>query len=479
MILNKFLDKTVEAAKESARQIYADDYSKLKSITSEKGDDNGQGSPEQDQQNSSRREKKETTSKDGVVFERSGTTKPAANEKSKDINSKLASIRKYAAQQTNEQIDDGNEWESSPDKKELKESLSDPAPKKATPLYSRKDIRPKPKPKPADDKKKQEPSASDAQKAKKSTDPDQLMDQPVSKLPNDGPEESEASAEKNRDADLHKRLDRLESLMHLSLSSGYAQFSNHPLFHKLLHKGVPQKLVNNWFDTLSQQGIDPDFRGQLFRSKLALLIQDLLEASKAKAPNEVLLFCGRSGTGKTQLIMKLCQHSSFFTNKKIAVANFNPMPNKQYYYNVLAPFCGDNGIDYYQVSGAKEVKNLINRWDGYDHILIDTPAIEVEGQRRMEKILAIKETLAPHREIETQYLINTAVNGNAFNDPLGVEVEADHIALTHIDQSIKWGKTMQLISNTDYRLRYLSSGPTIAGSLLPFDPEKFAQKLIR
>ncbi|WP_138430777.1 hypothetical protein [Fodinibius saliphilus] len=479
MKLNKFLGKTVEAAKQSARQIYADDYSQLKSVVPDKDNDNGQGSSKEHAQENNSRDDQETATKPnkGVVFERSGASQADSNKATKKIDSKLASIRKYAAQQTSEQIDHSNEWKSTPDKEELTKSLSNPTAQKAPPIYSRKDIRPKAKS--AGTKEKRIKNSSDKKKEKKSVQQNQLMDQPVSKLPNDGPKNTETETQEHSNADLHKRLDRLESLMHLSLSSGYGQFCDHPLFHKLLHKGVPQKLVNNWFDTLNQQGIDPDFRPQLFQSKLALLIQDLLEGSKAATEDDILLFCGRSGTGKTQLIMKLCQHSSFFQNKNIAVANFNPMPGKQLYYSVLAPYCKNNDIDYYQVSGVEEVNNFQNRWNTYDHILIDTPAIEVEGQHRMEKILAIKETLSAIRGVETQYLINTAINGNAFNDPLGVEVEADHIALTHIDQSIKWGKTMQLITNTDYKLRYISSGPTIAGNLLPFDPEKFAQKLIR
>jgi signal recognition particle GTPase len=75
--------------------------------------------------------------------------------------------------------------------------------------------------------------------------------------------------------------------------------------------------------------------------------------------------------------------------------------------------------------------------------------------------------------------VNTSISGTAFNDPLAKDIEADHIALTHIDQSLKWGKTVQLLANTDYKLRYISSGPSILSDLLPFKPEKFARKLLR
>lgn len=491
MNLNKFIDKTLEAAKQSALQIYGDDYSHLKNAISgddEKSNGNQQQDARQKEETnaSAKKQPKKSTAKQGVVFERSTSRAPSKEKQAPDtgISKKLDSIRRYAAEQSN---DDAEAFGLTDTKQKSKEPISSPnaqkgSHKSSNQLYSRKDLRPNKNRLPSNVQPRKtaaakEQSAEEDQKhgPRYDTFTNELPDgvTPIAEMPM-----SSDNTTQENSADLHKRLDRLESLVHLALSVPDAPFSDHPLLHKLVHKGVAQKLIRNWFETIAQQGVNPEQKPELFCSKLLGLIKDLLQQSKAEDAGKVLLFTGRSGAGKTHLMMKLAANSHFMGEKNVALALVmaNGQKNK---YSILEPFCNDHDIDFFSIQNADQAADYDETWTSYDHVLIDTPALDTGGSSVINAIDNLKKTLQSHGEIETHYLVNTALNGIAFNDPLAQEISADHIALTHIDQSSKWGQTVQLIANTQYKLRYISSGPAIEGDLLPFNPKKFARKLLR
>lgn len=495
MILNEFIDKTFKAAKQSALQIYGDDFTKIKDMMAEdeENDENHSSEDKQKKHKAKSPNKNQTTkqkSSSGVVFERSAKTKPSKkNSSTKKLDEKLDSIRKYAAQQTRrnatKSIDkmDGSD-DATPPITENKQKSASKQPS-INKVYSRKDIRQQT----SDDQKNKstsqefdsvtlnnmEPSSQNEQEP--------LYDKFVEELPNGvSPvaDTQEKQTEENNSDDIHKRLDRLESLMHLALSTPDTAYAEHPLFHKLLHKGVSQKLIRKWFESVIEQGIQPTQQPKLFHSKLLQRIDELLTQSKAGIPAKGMLFAGRSGSGKTHLIMKLASMTELVNDKEITIVSFAPAEGStKNKYSILEPYCNDQGIDFYQIQRTDQAKAVIPKWKHYDHILIDTPSLEMEGESLIESITTFIKELNKEFKTETHYLVNTAVNGTAFNDPLAKDIQADHIALTHIDQALKWGKTVQLLANTDYKLRYISSGPTITKNILPFNPEKFARKLLR
>ncbi|PAU94607.1 hypothetical protein CK503_07380 [Aliifodinibius salipaludis] len=498
MILSKFIDKTFKAAKESALQIYGDDYSNLKDVVPGKEEDDGNNASDKrkKKQSKSENKKRPVTQKAtrGVVFERSAGAKPDNKDSSnKKLEKKLESIRKYAAQQTKENTRESfNKADATTDAKPAittnkKNSTSEQ--QSINDVYSRKDIRNRTSAVKRRNSQKETPKQEFETVTLNNMEPpsesDLLYDKFVEELPNGvspvaHSKEEQTDAKNSDDDAIHKRLDRLESLIHLALSTPDTAYSEHPLFHKLLHKGVSQKLIRGWFEHIIEQGIQPAQQPQLFYSKLLQHIDELLQQSKAGNPKRIMLFAGRSGSGKTHLIMKLASLPLFAANKQIAIASFAPTNGStKNRYSILAPFCNDQGIDFYHIESTEQVKAVAPKWKNYDHVLIDTPSLEMEGQSLIEDIASLKNEFYNKMGIETHYLVNTAVNGTAFNDPLAKDIEADHIALSHIDQSLKWGKTVQLLANTDYKLRYISSGPSIMSDLLPFKPEKFARKLLR
>lgn len=498
MSLNNFIDKTLKAAKQSAQQIYGDDFSKLKEINSEDNEEQKRGFSDgqeafDKEEAPSKEELAENTTQEGVVFERSGSEPQLKNENSStEINGKLDSIRQYAAEQNNGNREErSNNREASSSKKGSGETDNRPQmkiPKPVSELYSRKDIRPRKQENKTDSKKsnKQPDDNKGEKNHQKGTEPDskELYDQLVKDLPNgvsDPSNDSDREEKQTKDKqDLHERLERLESLIEGKLSFSRDERANHPIYHKLMERGVPPQLITSWFERIKQEGVDPDQQHELFRSKMLHLISKKLQASQAGPTAKMLLFTGRSGSGKSQLVLKLITLSHFLETDDVAVVSFVPDKNfTKQSYSIVKPFCHENNIDFYQIESTEEAADYRSKWKSYDHVLFETPALETGGESLITAINRLKNELQSQATVETHYLVNTSVQGVAFNDPLANDVAADHVTLTHIDRSTKWGKTIPLLLNTDYRLRYISCGPSLSGDLLPFDANKFTRKLLR
>lgn len=469
MILNKFLDKTIETAKQSALQMYGYNLTELKSILHDEDGDEGsrKNSSQQKKKNENKHLPTAQRKRAGVTFERSTRTdsKNSSNDDvDNDIESKLTAIRKYAAEQTASNAAEMSHWEgnSSNDNGSQKQSTTSKR------LYSRKDIR---------SQAKKTDNKITAMKSKDHGDSSRTVssiDQKQFSFKHENKSEKE-----EEERSLHQRLDRLESLMHLTLSSDDLSYASHPAFHKLLHKGVPKRLISKWFHTISDQSIHPNKQEELFQSKLSSIIQEEISGIHSGNPKKLLLFTGRSGSGKTSMVMKLSQQSHLFEEQDIAVASIVPDDNtKLNYYTILDPFCKDHDIPYYRLKNEQELDTLSKEWKSFDHILIDTPSIELIDEFFFKQFVNIKQKLLSLYEMETHYLVNTAVNGVAFNDPLAVQVKADHLAFTHIDQSNKWGRTVQLLIQSDYGLRFINSSESVEDEIDIFKPELFAKKLL-
>jgi len=464
MIMNNFLDKTIRAAKQSALQIYGDDFSELALLLYE---------DEEPERKKEKQDHQNTPQKHGIIFERSSE---AGNKTDKyNGSSTLQSLRKYAAQQSSTEAEEIKNWDttdSSPRKENKTSSVSKQ-------LYSRKDVRKQPN---KDVSESNTQSAGNKVKAAKKRedqeDTTKSNTSPVDKTPKQDTE-TEAKEENLTDTsgNLLDRINKLESLVQLMLSPEDRIYASHPVYHKLLHKGVPKRMVTKWFDTICEQGIHPGNQKGLFKSKLQHTIRNLLSAAQSDRLSRLLLFSGRSGSGKTSLIMKLCRHTDFLQGKKIAIAAIHPS-NKDY-YTVLGPFCRDQDIPYYPIDADTSFGQLQGEWKSFDHVLIDTPSLEMEASGLVKTITDLRFELKDQMDLDIHYLINTAVDSNAFNDPLAAEIDANHIVLSHLDNSNKWGRAMQLIAQTDYSIRFISGGETIPDGLLPFDPELFTEKLLR
>lgn len=504
MILKNVFGNTIEAAKKSARQMYGDDFlvieaneddgsgkSSITIFSDEKKKDNEQP-PSNPHEKSTKKQPTPgfTEDNEGVKFERTSPNQ----EKSTPGNNKkdrLSSLRQYARQ-----LDNSNQFGNS-EEPASRAFRSNGAPNEntkgnngdITSAYGRAAAR---KPLKEDGESKK-PAAHEKKYEKADHSKDNLeaendfithfkqtessrekQQRPLVVSPNRN-EQREVNA-------LHKRFDKLEALLDSALISANLDYASHPAFQQLVHTGINTTVIAGWFSKIIEKGIDPYNQPEQFMVKLAAIIRDALGEPKLDEPQKYMLFVGPSGSGKTSLIMKLSQHPELMENKKIAVISMLPQKvSSTPYYTILKPFCKDYGLPYFEIQNGKDVNDHLDIWEEFDHVLIDTPTINIERENSFRDFWKIRQILTPVTPLEIHYVVNASLNKFYFRNSSATHhpLQPDHVAITHLDEVSEWGPVIPFLQEMGCTARYVSNGEGSPNSLGEFDPRWFAQRILQ
>lgn len=510
MILKNVFGKTIEAAKKSAQQMYGDDF-----LVIESNDGNGSGKASITIFSDEKKKKKEHTSANpksapekkelkpennteenpGVMFERTTPKKEESLPKEK-TEDKLSSLRKFAQQLDNPELNKKNEETgngtfnfSETNNGNLNGTNGHHQNGNGTSAYGRAAVRNplngngEQKTPPAQQKGSDIPEYPEDKSAsgngflthfKQTESSREKQQRPLVVTPNRN-EQREINA-------LHKRFDKLEALLDSALISANLDYASHPAFQQLVHTGINTSVIAGWFSKIIEKGIDPYDQPEQFMVKLAGIIRNALGEPKLDKPQKYMLFVGPSGSGKTSLIMKLSQHPELMENKKIAVVSIHPQKEPSFrYYTILKPFCEDHDFPYFEIKNGKDVNDHLEIWDEFDHVLIDTPSINIEQENSFRNFWKIRQMLTPLTPLEVHYVVNASLNKFYFRNSSATHhpLQPDHVAITHLDEVSEWGPIIPFLQEMDCTARYISKGEESPNSLGEFDPRWFAQRILQ
>lgn len=500
MILKNIFGKTVEAARESARQMFGDDFLV---IETKEADGSGQASitifsdarkekqnhaaPQKEASDKSGSSQKEQ--KPGVTFER---ITPANNTPVSSKEDKLSSLRKYAQELDNHAFNGTQNRLANGSADTGQGTPEENNSKPATGAYSRSAIR---KPMTNGLPKNGTPQKNMDSNTQKNTEQDSKLDQGGGNNFLTHFKQSEKSKAKqqrplvvgpNRSEDreikaLHKRFDKLEALLDSSLISANLDYASHPAFQQLVQTGISTSVIAGWFGQIIKNGVDPYNKPDEFLVKLGHLIKNAVgEAVKTK-PQKYMLFVGPSGAGKTSLIMKLSQHPELMEGKKVAVVSvYPPESNSASYYTILRPYCEDQNIPYFEIISPQDVNEFLDDWAEFDHVLIDTPSINIEQESSFRNFWKIRQMLTPLTPLEIHYVAIASMNRFYFRNSSASHhpLQPDYVAITHLDEVSQWGPVIPFLQEMGCRARYISKGNAQPASLDEFDPRWFVQKIL-
>lgn len=280
-------------------------------------------------------------------------------------------------------------------------------------------------------------------------------------------------------AALHKRFERIESMLDSALVSAHLTYASHPAFQQLMNTGISATTIAKWFKEILNKGIDPDDEQQKFMFELARIVRDQLTLDTPGPTVENLLFVGPSGAGKSTMIMKLINHPDFFGDKKIAVISIEPRQNGKT-YSILAPFCKDHNIDYFTASDGIEVTKLMAKLAKYDHVLFDTPSISLEKKTAFREYWKIRQILASVMPLEVHFVVNATTENYFFREAYATNhpLQPDYVAVTHLDETERWGHLIPFLKTLGCNVRYISLGAGVPDGLHSFSPTWFAEKIL-
>lgn len=456
MILKNIFGKTIEAAKKTALQMYGEDFLVLESSEGNGADKEASITIFQDSDTKqSTTEKQNNQQQEGVHFERS----------TERVGSHIDSLRKYAAEQLLLQHDPSPATMAARTANKNGKVVPDTT-EKSTATYTRRVVaRPL--------RKKISQKNDGAATTENSSGGNGVLTRPT-------------SATKSRDQQreltaLHKRFDKMEALLDSALISANLDYASHPAFQQLIQTGISTSTVARWFSEIVKNGTDPFVDNGRFMQKLGAMVRKAVGEATTDEASRYMMFSGPSASGKTSLIMKLCTHHQILSDKSVCVINIEPKTSPtNRYYTVLEPFCRDMEIPYYSVSGGKEISELMDTLESYDHVLIDTPSLPTASEDGFRSFWKLRQMLSPLTPFEIHYVVNAASSKLFLDRSASVHhpLQPDYIDITHLDEVEHWGSVIPFLSAMGCKARYLSTGNT-PSTLSEFDPQWFVQKVIQ
>ncbi|HKL18963.1 MAG TPA: hypothetical protein VJ905_08330 [Halalkalibaculum sp.] len=492
MILKNFFGKTIDAAQKSAQQMFGEDFVVLSSTPASEKEEAGitvmfdkKESPSEVpvQEKSENPESEEKS--EGVKFERSKSSGQ------NDQIDKLKELRALYKRRTSDNQDATGPAMNG--QKSSREEIVNSSPVHSyqkngkshsnSSIYNRASIRPV------------EPANGEAVNGaltKDAVDKKRRLKLPENSLlariretdPAKGPGITAYSTRQNKReiTALHKRFDKLEALLDSALISSNLDYVSHPAFQQLVQTGISTSIIAGWFSNIIKDGVDPYDHPEKFMSQLSSIIRNAINKPVAEETQKFLLFTGPSGSGKTRLIMKLSQHSGFMKDKKVAVVSVYPRKNNgSPYYTVLEAFCTDHNLPYFKVTNEEDVTSLLEEWEPFDHVLIDTPSISLEKESVFREYWKIRQTLSPISSPEVHYVVNAALNRFYFENSSAIHhpLKPDFVAITHLDQVSQWGAIIPFLKEMGCGARYISTGNSVPEGLQKFEPKWFAQQVLQ
>jgi len=483
MILKKFIGKTLEAAKDSAKQMYGNDFVILESFLPDEDQDAGITVAID-----KNKRKAANTSGNGLPNVNGGYNQGGVKfEPGQRHTRNLDKLRKIAQEQdqTINKKTELNSTDSNGTSFEPTEMNGKGSPNsEKTSLYSRSAIR------------KNRTDSLESKPLQNESNADQIentkfqpsknsiysrFDESKPKIKSSVSTPSVNSPRRNeRDTTaLHKRFDKLESLLDSALISTNLEYASHPVFQQLVKTGINTSVVAKWFSQIIEQGLDPFIQPEQFANQLGLILKNTIDRPVETDPEKYLMFVGAAGSGKSTLIMKLVANKRFFKTDHTAVVSV--IPTESNYYTILEPFCNDHEIPFYKVSSGREVTELQQKLEQYDHVLIDTPSIHLQQKNSFRQFWEIRQILASLTPMEIHYVVNASHGQHYFEDASASNhpLQPDFLAISNLDQVSKWGGIIPFLQEMNCGTRYISSGPSIPESVDTFKAENFAKRVLQ
>lgn len=278
---------------------------------------------------------------------------------------------------------------------------------------------------------------------------------------------------------IHRRMERLESMLGESLISANLEYASHPAFQQLLRTGISATTIAGWFKHIIGQGIDPFEEKESFMFEMGRTIRNTLSTTLPGVAQPNMVFVGPSGSGKTSLIMKLATSDDFYGERKIALVSVEPRRD-QPYYSVLEAFATHHSIPFYRVKDGIDVSKLMPTLVEYDHVLFDTPSVSLERKTAFREYWKIRQILASVLPVEVHFVVNATLQNIYFREEYAANhpLQPDYLAITHLDETDRWGHLLPFIKTMACSVRFISTSENVPDGIMAFSPTWFAEKIL-
>ncbi|MHB8578619.1 MAG: flagellar biosynthesis protein FlhF [Ignavibacteriaceae bacterium] len=197
------------------------------------------------------------------------------------------------------------------------------------------------------------------------------------------------------------------------------------------------------------------------------------EVNKNKKPKKVALV-GPTGVGKTTCIAKLAIISKILHNLNVGLISIDTY--RLGAIDQLRIFSEVSNIDMLVSYEPSDIPRLINSFKNKDIVFIDTAG---RSQKNIEHLKKSKEFLTAGKVDETYLVLSaTGTSKNLFDVAEKFKLfDYNSVIFTKIDEAVTYGNILNIVTNFDVPVSFLTNGQVIPDDIISADPE-FISKMI-
>ncbi len=276
---------------------------------------------------------------------------------------------------------------------------------------------------------------------------------------------------------LHERLEGIERRFEGHPASA-GKWLRHPLFNRLMDRGLtPQTVIDLFHSVTGHDEIEDD--GALYWA-LVRSMRDMLQTSAPVQPLGQQVFLGLSGSGKTSLITRLATQRTFYGRRRCGVIIISPPSSDGLPRVDETGYYRSAGLPVQNVSKIEDMEPALRRLHGFDHILIDTPAVPFRPRPMRDTLAGLRPFIDQLIPAQVFYVLDATRALDELDPELlrRMPVAPDAIALTHMDETSKTGRVFDWLRRAELPVNLASSSSAMDGGLTTFSPAEFAEQLL-
>ncbi len=287
--------------------------------------------------------------------------------------------------------------------------------------------------------------------------------------------------------EVRSRLESMEHMLHeLCCRNGTQSGRDWPeglfrLYADLIDADLSEEEARNWVERVRvDAACDHIEEPALLKTRIARMVESELAVCGpirlSRGQRRVAALIGPTGVGKTTTIAKLAANFRLRENRRVGLITVDT-------YRIAAveqlrTYAEIIDLPMQVVSAPREMREAVQRFAGFDLILIDTAGRSPKDEIKIRELRAI---LNEARADEVHLVISSVVGAKALRQIIDHFQTASPTALllTKLDEAPSLGGLLPVLSEGRLPLSYLTNGQNVPDDIEVADAGKLARMILR
>lgn len=280
---------------------------------------------------------------------------------------------------------------------------------------------------------------------------------------------------------LTQRLEQMEHRLRDEEETG-PRWTAHPLFAELLQKGLRPATLTALFEEADERGLTLETEDDELRWALAQSLRRRLR--KTAPPRTVaagtLMLVGPGGAGKTSMLLKLATGQSLFGRSNPAVIAILPEDADALPHANPADVYRRFGLPVQSVSTPEEMQQALDRVQGFDTVLIDTPPMPLQERAARQMLKRLHRFVGHVAPLNVQLVLDATRALDEWEPGFlkGLPLAPQAAVLTHLDETRGWGRLAEWMMTMELPVPFVSDTPRIPDGAHAYSPTWFVEELL-